>query len=39
LRADIAILSDDLFKIAPEKIDAVTVDMTIFDGQVSFRAP
>jgi hypothetical protein len=39
LLADIAILSDDLFKIAPEKIDAVTVDMTIFDGQVSFRAP
>src|SRR6266550_2099082 len=32
--ADIAVLSDDLFMIAPEKIVKVRVDMTIFDGRV-----
>ena len=34
LLADIAVLSDDLFTIAPEKIEQVKVDMTIFDGRV-----
>ena len=34
--ADIAVLSDDLFSIAPEKIEAVKVEMTIFDGRVVF---
>jgi hypothetical protein len=38
LRADIAVLSDDLFKIAPEKIDSVKVDMTIFDGNVIYNS-
>ena len=32
--ADLAVLSDDLFAIAPEKIEGVRVDMTVFDGQV-----
>jgi predicted amidohydrolase YtcJ len=34
MRADLAVLSADLFTIAPEEIDRVQVDMTIFDGQV-----
>lgn len=34
--ADIAVLSDDLFTIAPEKIENVKVDLTIFDGNVIF---
>jgi hypothetical protein len=34
MRADLAVLSEDLFTIAPEQIDRVQVDMTIFDGQV-----
>jgi predicted amidohydrolase YtcJ len=34
--ADIAVLSDDLFSIPPEKIEAVKVEMTIFDGRVVF---
>jgi predicted amidohydrolase YtcJ len=34
--ADIAVLSDDLFSIAPEKIENVKVDLTIFDGQIIF---
>jgi predicted amidohydrolase YtcJ len=36
LRADIAVLSDDLFTIAPEKIENVRVEMTVFDGEVIF---
>jgi len=32
--ADIALLSDDIFTIAPEKIADVQVEMTIFDGRV-----
>jgi len=32
--ADIAVLSADLFTIAPEKIENVKVDITIFDGRV-----
>lgn len=35
--ADIAVLSDDLFTIAPEKIENVQVDMTIFDGKVIYE--
>jgi predicted amidohydrolase YtcJ len=35
--ADIAVLSDDLFSIPAEKIEAVKVDMTIFDGRVVFQ--
>ena len=34
--ADIAVLSDDLFTIAPEKIEKVKVKVTIFDGQVIY---
>jgi predicted amidohydrolase YtcJ len=37
--ADIAVLSDDLFTIAPEKIENVKVDMTIFDGKVIYESP
>ena len=37
--ADMAVLSDDLFTIAPEKIENVTVDMTIFDGTVIYTSP
>jgi len=37
LRADIAILSDDIFSIAPEKIDGVQVDLTLFDGRVIYQ--
>ena len=36
MRADIAVLSDDLFTIAPEKIENVSVEMTVFDGEVIF---
>ena len=39
MRADIAVLSDDLFKIAPEKIESVKVDMTVFDGDVIYNSP
>ena len=35
--ADIAVLSSDLFTIAPEKIESVLVDMTIVDGDVVFE--
>ena len=34
--ADIVVLSDDLFAIAPEKIENVKVDTTIFDGRVIY---
>ena len=34
--ADIAVLSDDVFTIAPEKIENVVVDITIFDGGVIY---
>ena len=39
MRADLAVLSDDLFTIAPEKIEGVRVDMTVFDGQVIWTSP
>lgn len=35
--ADIAVLSDDLFTMAPERIENVKVDMTIFDGRVVYE--
>jgi predicted amidohydrolase YtcJ len=35
--ADIVVLSDDLFTIAPEKIAGVMVDFTIFDGQTIYE--
>jgi predicted amidohydrolase YtcJ len=35
--ADIAVLSDNLFSIAPEKIENVKVDLTIFDGRVIYE--
>jgi predicted amidohydrolase YtcJ len=37
LRADIAVLSDDIFSIAPEKIGDVSVDLTLFDGRVVYE--
>lgn len=36
-RADLVVLSDDLFSIAPEAIERVRVDMTFFDGRVIFE--
>lgn len=38
MRADLVVLSDDLFEIEPEKIEQVRVEMTIFDGQVIYEA-
>lgn len=35
--ADIVVLSDDLFTLAPEKIESVKVDMTIVDGEVVYE--
>lgn len=35
--ADIVVLSEDVFKIAPETISDVRVDMTIMDGAVVFE--
>jgi hypothetical protein len=35
--ADIVVLSDDLFTIAPERIGEVKVDFTIFDGQTIYE--
>jgi len=37
MRADIVVLSDDLFAIAPEKIENVKVDLTLFDGSVIYE--
>ncbi|HEX9162322.1 MAG TPA: amidohydrolase [Thermoanaerobaculia bacterium] len=37
--ADMAVLSDDLFKVAAETIESVKVDMTLFDGEVVFTRP
>jgi predicted amidohydrolase YtcJ len=34
--ADIAVLSDDIFKIKPEEIEKVKVVITIFDGKVIY---
>lgn len=35
--ADIAVLSDDIFKIDPREIRNAKVDMTIFDGEVIYE--
>lgn len=35
--ADLVVLSDDVFAIAPEAIEKTRVDMTIFDGRVIYR--
>jgi predicted amidohydrolase YtcJ len=35
--ADLTVLSDDIFTIAPENILDVQVDMTIVDGEIVFR--
>jgi predicted amidohydrolase YtcJ len=35
--ADIAVLSDDLLTMPPEKIENVRVVMTIFDGKVIYE--
>lgn len=35
--ADIAVLSDDIFEIAPQQIRDTRVEMTIFDGQVIYE--
>ena len=36
--ADLAVLSGDLFSVAPEEIERVTVEMTIFDGRVVYES-
>ncbi|HUP44195.1 MAG TPA: amidohydrolase [Thermoanaerobaculia bacterium] len=35
--ADLVVLSEDLFTIAPERIPGVRVDMTIFDGEIIYQ--
>jgi predicted amidohydrolase YtcJ len=35
--ADIVVLSEDLFTIPAEKIESVSVDVTIFDGEVIYQ--
>jgi len=35
--ADVVVLSEDLFTIAPERIGDVQVDVTIFDGKIIYR--
>ncbi len=35
--ADLVVLSDDIFTIAPENIRNVKVIMTIFDGKVIYQ--
>lgn len=35
--ADLVVLSDDIFAIAPQAIEKTKVDMTIFDGKVIYR--
>jgi predicted amidohydrolase YtcJ len=37
--ADMAVLSDNLFTIPPEKIENAKVDITIFDGRVIWERP
>jgi predicted amidohydrolase YtcJ len=37
--ADFAVLSDDIFAIAPERIEKARVLMTVFDGRVVFERP
>jgi predicted amidohydrolase YtcJ len=35
--ADLVVLSDDIFTIAPEAIEKTKVDMTIFDGKIIYE--
>jgi predicted amidohydrolase YtcJ len=35
--ADMAVLSDDIFVIAPEQIEKASVVMTVFDGKIVYR--
>jgi predicted amidohydrolase YtcJ len=35
--ADLVVLSDDIFSIAPDEIQKTKVDLTIFDGRVIFE--
>jgi predicted amidohydrolase YtcJ len=35
--ADLAVLSDDILHISPERIDEVRVSMTVFDGKVIYE--
>ena len=37
MRADLAVLSDDILAIAPEDLPRVKVDMTIFNGEVIYE--
>ncbi len=36
-RADMVVLSRDLFAIPPEQIEKVDVDATVFDGRVIYE--
>jgi predicted amidohydrolase YtcJ len=36
--ADVVVLSEDVFEIAPERIDEVQIAMTVFDGNVIYGA-
>ena len=35
--ADLVVLSENIFKISPEKIKDVEVDMTVFDGEIIYK--
>jgi predicted amidohydrolase YtcJ len=35
--ADLVVLSDDIFHVAPADIEKTRVDMTIFDGSVIYQ--
>jgi len=37
--ADLVVLSEDIFRIAPAEIAKARVDMTLFDGSVIYEAP
>lgn len=37
-RADLVVLGDDLFRVAPEEIHAVPVRLTMMDGRITFDA-
>ncbi len=35
--ADMAVLSEDIYKIAPENIKDIVVEMTIMDGKIVYK--
>ncbi|MGB8319788.1 MAG: amidohydrolase family protein, partial [Ignavibacteriaceae bacterium] len=35
--ADLVVLSENIFKIPPEKIKDVKIDMTVFDGEIIYK--